>query len=125
MKREFLERLDLGGGARLPKQAVEAIMAEHGKAKQTLEGQLGTLRHERDHWKERAESAESVVSRLPEGFDPDEYAAQQAAGQARFTARMADDEVARMTREQIMAIRDRGLRRAAIAQNLDLFEKEN
>ena len=125
MKREFLEGLDLGGGARLPKQAVEAIMAEHGKAKQTLEGQIGTLTRERDDWKNRAETAESVVQKLPEGFDPDEYASQLTAGRARFTTAMADDDSAQMTREQILSIRDRGLRRAAIAQNLDLFEKEN
>lgn len=125
MKREFLEALDLGGGVRLPKQTVEAIMAEHGKAKQTLEGQVGALTRERDAWKGRAESAESVVRRLPEGFDPDEYAREQAAGRARFTVRMAGEDGSQMTREQIMSIRDRGLRRAAIAQNLNLFEKEN
>ncbi len=125
MKREFLESLDLGGGTKLPKEAVEAIMAEHGKAKQALEGQIGTLTRERDEWKGRAENAESVVNRLPEGFDPDEYAARQAAGRARFTAGMAGEEGGRMTRDEIMAIRDRSLRRAAIAQNLNLFEKEN
>ncbi len=43
---------------------------------------------------------------------------------ARFTARMARDGDGTMTREQIMAIPDRSLRRAAIAENLDLFEKE-
>ncbi len=31
MKREFLEGLDLGEGAKLSKEAVDAIMAEHGK----------------------------------------------------------------------------------------------
>ncbi len=125
MKREFLESLDLGGGAKLPREAVEAIMAEHGKAKQALEGQIGTLARERDEWKGRAENAESITSRLPEGFDPDEYAARQAAGQARFTVSMAGGGDGRMSRDEIMAIRDRGLRRAAIAQNLDLFEKES
>lgn len=125
MKREFLEGLDLGNGAKLPKEAVEAIMAEHGKAKQALEGQIGTLTRERDEWKGRAENAESVVNRLPEGFDPEEYAARQAVGQARFTVSMAGGNDGRMTLDEIMDIRDRSLRRAAIAQNLDLFVKEN
>ena len=47
------------------------------------------------------------------------------AGRARFTARMAGQTGAGMTREQIMAIPDRKRRRAAIAHNLNLFEKEN
>lgn len=125
MRRDFLETLDLGDGARLPKEAVEAIMAEHGKVKQALEAQIGALTSERDGWKSRAETAEGVVQKLPEGFDPDEYVRDQAAGRARFTARMDGGDGTRMSREQIMAIRDRKLRRAAIAQNLDLFEKEN
>ena len=32
MKREFLEGLDLGEGAKLPKSAIDAIMAENGWA---------------------------------------------------------------------------------------------
>lgn len=31
MKREFLENLDLGNGVKLPKEAIDAIMAENGK----------------------------------------------------------------------------------------------
>ena len=30
MKREFLESLDLGEGVKLPKSAIDAIMAENG-----------------------------------------------------------------------------------------------
>lgn len=48
MKREFLENLDLGGGAKLTKEAVEAIMAEHGKTKTGLENQIVSLTTERD-----------------------------------------------------------------------------
>ena len=84
MKREFLESLDIGGGARLPKAAVEAIVAEHGRSVQ----------------------------------------AAQQAGRVRFTARMADGGEP-VTREQIMAIPDRARRRKAIANHLELFEKEN
>ena len=84
MEREFLQALDLGEGARLPEEAVEAILAE----------------------------AERTA--LP-----------RTEGRVRFTARMAADDGCQMTKEQIMAIRDRKRRRAAIAQNLNLFEKEN
>ena len=80
MQREFLQTLDLGDGARLPEQAVDAILAEAERERQ--------------------------------------------AGQARFTARMAGACGAPMTREQIMAIPDRKRRRAAIANNIYLFEKE-
>ena len=65
-------------------------------------------------------------ARLPESAIEAILARQKSdrAGQARFTARMAQEGDGTMTREQIMAIPDRGLRRAAIAQNLELFEKE-
>ncbi len=46
-------------------------------------------------------------------------------GRARFTARMAGEDGSELTREQIMAIPDRKRRRAAIADHLNLFEKEN
>ena len=46
-------------------------------------------------------------------------------GKVRFTARMAGENGASMTREQIMAIPDRKRRRTAIANNLNLFKKEN
>lgn len=48
MERAFLEGLDLGGGAKLPKEAIEAILAEHGKTKGALENQVETLTTERD-----------------------------------------------------------------------------
>ena len=46
MKREFLKELDLGEGAKLPDNAVEAIMAEHGKTKQQLEQTISTLQNQ-------------------------------------------------------------------------------
>ena len=48
MKREFLEGLDLGDGAKLSKEAIEAIMAEHGKTKTALDNQIAALTTERD-----------------------------------------------------------------------------
>ncbi len=63
MKREFLEGLDLGDGAKLPKKAVEAIMAEHGKT-------LNQLTSDRDAWRQRAETAEAIVQKIPKDQDP-------------------------------------------------------
>ena len=79
MERTFLEELDIGDGARLSEEAVEAIWQAHTQA-----------------W----ESAP-----------------------VRFTAPMGAES--RPTREQIIKIPDRALRRAAIAENMKLFEGEN
>lgn len=70
MKREFLKGLDLGDGAKLPDNIVDAIMAEHGKTKNNLEGQITTLTNDRDGWKTRAEAAEAIVEKLPKDVDP-------------------------------------------------------
>lgn len=70
MKREFLKGLDLGNGEKLPDNIVEAIMAEHGKQKQSLESQITTLTTDRDTWKTRAETAEAIVEKLPKDVDP-------------------------------------------------------
>lgn len=69
MKREFLEGLKVNGEP-LPKDVVEAIMAEHGKTKNNLEGQVTTLTTDRDAWKTRAETAEAIVGKLPKDVDP-------------------------------------------------------
>lgn len=69
MKREFLEGLKVNGEP-LPKDVVEAIMAEHGKTKTGLEGQVTTLTTDRDTWKTRAETAEAIVEKLPKDVDP-------------------------------------------------------
>lgn len=62
MKREFLEGLDLGGGAKLPKEAVEAIMAEHGKMKTGMENQIATLTTERDTLKGQLDTANAEIN---------------------------------------------------------------
>ena len=54
-----------------------------------------------------------------------EDARERQAGRVRFTAKMAGGADGSVTREQIMAIPDRKRRRAAIANHLNLFEKEN
>ena len=42
MKREFLEGLDLGEGAKLPKSAIDAIMAENGRDIEAKNNQITT-----------------------------------------------------------------------------------
>lgn len=66
MKREFLENLDLGDGVKLSKEAVEAIMAEHGKTKTGLENQITTLTTERDGLKGQLEEANSAIQSYKE-----------------------------------------------------------
>lgn len=61
MKREFLEGLDLGEGVKLPKAAIDAIMAEHGK---DIEGQKTTitsLTTERDGLKTQLDAANTTI----------------------------------------------------------------
>lgn len=61
MKRDFLESLDLGDGAKLPKEAVEAIMAEYGKSKGALETQVANLTTERDTLKTQLGEANEAI----------------------------------------------------------------
>lgn len=73
MKRDFLENLDLselGQGVKLPKAVIDAIMAENGNDINGLKNQVSTLTSERDSWKQRAETAEAVVEKLPKDQDP-------------------------------------------------------
>ncbi len=70
MEREFLKNLDLGGGARLSKDVIDAIMAEHGKTVNPLRKQVDDLTKERDGLKDRAEAAESIVQKIPKDQDP-------------------------------------------------------
>ena len=79
MERIFLEELDIGDGAHLSEEAVEAI------------------------WQAHQQALESAP--------------------IRFTAPMAAQR--RPTREQIIKIPDRALRRATIAENMTLFKGEN
>ena len=70
MKREFLRNLDLGDGARLPKEAEDAIMAEYGRDVIETKRQLDDVTADRDAWKSKAESAEAIVQKIPKDQDP-------------------------------------------------------
>ena len=61
MKRDFLESLDLGDGAKLSKEAVEAIIAEYGKSKGALEAQVANLTTERDTLKNQLGEANEAI----------------------------------------------------------------
>lgn len=61
MTRDFLKNLDLGGGAKLPDAAVEAIMAEHGRTKPDLEHQITTLTTERDTLQTQLDAANAAI----------------------------------------------------------------
>lgn len=68
MKREFLENLDLGEGVKLPKEAIEAIMAEYGKSKGALENTIATLTTERDGYQSQLSKANEAIKTF-EGMD--------------------------------------------------------
>jgi hypothetical protein len=61
MKREFLKGLDLGNGARLPDEAVEAIMAEYGRTKAQLESTITSLTQERDGLSAQLSEASTTI----------------------------------------------------------------
>lgn len=67
MKREFLENLDLGEGVKLPKSAVDAIMAENGKDIEAAKAPITTLTTERNSLKTRLDEANQKL----EGYDPE------------------------------------------------------
>ena len=61
MKREFLEGLDLDEGAKLPKSAVDAIMAEYGKDFAEKDNTISTLTTERDGLKVQLNTANQTI----------------------------------------------------------------
>ena len=61
MTRDFLKNLDIENGAKLPDSAVEAIMAEHGKTKTSLEQQITTLTTERDNLQAQLGEANNTI----------------------------------------------------------------
>lgn len=61
MKRDFLENLDLGNGAKLPKAAIDAIMAENGKDVEAKNNQISTLTTERDGLKTKLGEANAAI----------------------------------------------------------------
>ncbi len=61
MKRDFLKGLDLGNGARLPDEAVEAIMTEYGKSKAEMENTITSLTTERDGLQAQLNDANTTI----------------------------------------------------------------
>ena len=61
MKREFLEGLDLGEGVKMPKSAIDAIMAENGRDIEAKNNQITTLTTERDGLKEQLTPANDTI----------------------------------------------------------------
>lgn len=67
MKREFLENLDLGEGVKLPKAAIDAIMAENGKDINEAKAPIAGLTTERDTYKTQLDEANKKLV----GYDPE------------------------------------------------------
>ena len=61
MKREFLEGLDLGEGLKLPKAAIDAIMAENGRDIETKNNAITALTTERDGLKTQLDTANEAI----------------------------------------------------------------
>lgn len=61
MKREFLEGLDIGEGVKLPKDAVDAIMAENGKDIEAKNNTITALTTERDGLKGQLQTANDEI----------------------------------------------------------------
>lgn len=95
MNRDFLKGLDLGEGAKLPDAAVEAIMAEHGKAVTPLRDAVDTLTRERDTWKTQAEGAQDWKARYD--ADTADLRAKADALQKTIDIRDARDKVSAET----------------------------
>ena len=61
MKREFLKGLDLGNGVHMPDEAVDAIMAEHGKTETKLQNTITSLTTERDGLQTQLNDANATI----------------------------------------------------------------
>lgn len=61
MKREFLEGLDLGAGAKLPKAIIDAILDENGRDLEGAKNTITTLTTERDGLKTQLETANTTI----------------------------------------------------------------
>ncbi len=85
MKRDFLENLDIGGGAKLPPEAVEAIMAEFGKYRTRSESSINTLTKERDGFKNQLEEAARTIQSYKD-MDMDGIRAQVDTWEKKYAA---------------------------------------
>lgn len=65
MKREFLEKIELEGGAKLPKEVIDAIMGENGK---DIEAAKTTITAERDSLKSQLDTVQQSLKQF-EGVD--------------------------------------------------------
>lgn len=83
MKRDFLESLDLGDGLKLSKEAVEAIMAEHGKTKTALENSIAALTTERDGLRGQLDTAKTEIQSYKE-MDIDGIKAKAGEWEAKY-----------------------------------------
>ncbi len=61
MKREFLEGLELGEGVKLPKSAIDAIMAENGKDIEAKNNAITALTTERDGLQTQLDTARAEI----------------------------------------------------------------
>lgn len=61
MKREFLESLDLGEGVKMPKSAINAIMAENGRDIEAKNNTITTLTTERDGLQTQLTAANTTI----------------------------------------------------------------
>ena len=148
MEREFLQEMGLAD------EAIDAVLARHGQEMDEAEARHGEELAQRDfdHALERAldgygfssraarmaaagmareagltlgqdgslEGLEEVMDSLRER-DPGAFVSEKPT--VIFTAAVTDGGP--VTREQIISIPDRALRRAAIAENIQLFKGEN
>lgn len=75
MKRSYLEGLDIGGGAHLSKDAIDAIMTEHGKTVTQHKAELDTLNAQ------LAEANQKLTGYDPQWKDKADAAARQLEAQ--------------------------------------------
>lgn len=85
MKREFLEGLDLGNGAKLPKTAVDAIMAENGRDIEAKNNAIATLTTERDGLRTQLTEAKTAIQSYKD-MDIDGIKARAGEWEAKYNA---------------------------------------
>lgn len=117
MKREYLETLDLGNGAKLSKEQIDGIMSENGKdieaakskfadydtvktqlgeANKTIEGfkamDIDGIKKAADDWKTKAETAEKDAAAKVAAMKMDQAIKDKMAGM-KFTSELAKGAV--------------------------------
>lgn len=64
MKREFLEGIELEGGAKLTKEVIDKIMAENGKDIEKEKAKTTTAEQQRDTYKQQFENVNTELGKL-------------------------------------------------------------